>query len=918
MVSTGFGEKSFHESQVEHAQSQIFKVLSPEVFLDSGKNQLLLYFSNPPIPIGGIIEQFGLSVNDTEVDMSAVRVYCSPKTTSQNPKDMKFTQGSSILITIRHARGLLQEKSKKGRLEFKIYARIKGIGAFPFSYFSFSKRKASIPRRRTEQILKLLKKQTPLTRTFQGVNGPGKPYVLSNTQGYLILDSESNDIYAKTLWGGLPHVTSGHFNAPKWGIRTIRTATTTTTTGKFSPIKGKLAWTAHNTESVLIEYGVVSSTHKQPGGVLIEKQTFLPRPVKDIPEPGEALMLLHKVSNTQSVGGKNAKKKKKVSYILEITPALLPYGNISALLKNDVNTTIESGGRALRFSSKKTKITARFASTIPFKAYTSKGRLIAPGQSKILNEPRVFLVYDLAILPDQSISFQTAASVGAGRALSQLIKHHARVLNTVRTHYRNVFLNVPAIVTPDPQLDETYKRAITALDTLKFEKPDGPVGIVAGLPRFPNIWVRDAGETLGALLLTNDFEFFKKSIEFILSKMSSKGEVPTVISGADYFHEKIKYGSFDATPYIPILLKEYVEASGDTEWLQKNYQKLKAMMSFLLKRRAGNNLPTHGPYATWMDHSRRGNTAIEVVALECEAFRSAATIARILDASGTDADSWDAEAERLKDAINTKFWDDKSKTFRDALGDAEGVKDVRRPNILVPIIFGIAEEKKADLELDRIQDGSDGLLAPHGVRSLSNKSPSYSSHGYHDGCVWGLTTGWLAMAQFARGRSVEGFETLSKMSERIKDENGMYAEVYLGKFPAKSHSSTVLQAFSIGPFIRTIILHVFGIKIFAHEKRVLLNPHFPPEWQRAQINNVAVGRNNFIDLSFDNKAGTITVYNRGREEIEFVSSDGNAMPVIGGNITVLPIARGYYDMGTTHKQESTATAAATAAAAEKE
>lgn len=894
--------RSFNESHVKHAISQELGVVMPEIFNDSRKNRLLLSFSNPPIPIGGIIEHFSLWINDKLLDNSRITANCAPKITTtlkiSKKTPLEIHQGGGLLISISNAKELLHlpNKGKAGMIEFKIYAKLKGIGDFPFSYFSFSKKTSAIQKKRTEQALKSLKRFTPITLNASGKK-PTKPYVLSNGQGFLVIDSESNDVYAETLWGGVYHITSGHFKAPAWGIRTIRTATIND--GQFSPKKTeKLAWTAPNSKDLLIEHGIVSSTHQQPGGFTVQKQTFLPMPNKDFPDAGEALIIHHTVS---AIPQKSApKKKKKASYVLEVTAALLPYGNISAVLRDEIKASIEDKGRSLKFYSKKTGMEARFTSTLPFKAYAANGARITPGNQKVLDEPKVYVAFDLSISPAQPTTIITAASVGNGAVLKQLINanQYPTVLNAVKTHYRNIFINAPSVSTPDPTLDEAYKKALVALDALKFDKPaEGLTGLVAGLPRFPNVWVRDAGESLEAVLMTNDSDFFRKSVEFICAKTPSRGEAPLLVSGKDYFHERLKYGSSDATLYVPILLKRYLEVCGDSEWLKKNYPKLKSMMSFVLERRGGKDLPVNGEYGTWMDHSPRAGTAIEIAALECEAFRSAAAIARTLNAPGKDAERWDAEAERLKKILNTRFWDEKEKSFKDVLPPSSPSKEdaapKRRPNFLVPILLGIADAEKADLELARIENNSDGLLAPHGVRSLSSKDPAYTPYGYHDGSVWGLTTGWLAMAQLSRGRNDEGFKTISIMAERLLEENGMYAELYLGNAP-KANASTVLQAFSVGTFIRAVIHHLFGIKVLANEKRVFLDPHFPSDWPRAQLNNVSVSTGNFIDLSFDNKARTITVYNRGKEEIEFVSSDGNSMKVVGGNIAVLPIPKDYY------------------------
>jgi glycogen debranching enzyme len=123
---------------------------------------------------------------------------------------------------------------------------------------------------------------------------------------------------------------------------------------------------------------------------------------------------------------------------------------------------------------------------------------------------------------------------------------------------------------------KAFERAKTSLEYLKADYDELGVGICAGLPRFPNFWARDTGWSLRGYLSIGDYKFVIAVIENFLrhqakksSNIALKGELPMIISGRTFLHNTT-FGSADSTFLFPWAIREYVFATGDIQYLQKD------------------------------------------------------------------------------------------------------------------------------------------------------------------------------------------------------------------------------------------------------------------------------------------------------------------------------------------------------------
>jgi len=454
-----------------------------------------------------------------------------------------------------------------------------------------------------------------------------------------------------------------------------------------------------------------------------------------------------------------------------------------------------------------------------------------------------------------------------------LLDRHDFFFKERKKAYENALAKAPQIVVPDENLNRAYISALIGLEMLKAEFQDGAKGILAGLPWFCAFWGRDTGWILPALISINDYDFVEEVINTFFSYQAKydikplsarKGEIPHTINPISF----PVYGSADATLFFPIIVEMLIKATGKVEYAKKWWKNILQIFEWGINRDEDGDgfLETKASKTwmtddTWMDTEDRSRKPVDVQALWIRALRAIATIAELV---GDNEVSNDALAlyDRLSGLFHTMFWNGKDYYYDTIRPDGNPDNKVR-PNALVPLIFNLASEEYANRILERIFMSD--MLTDWGIRTLSEKDKEYNPLLYHSGMVWGLTTGWGALAAFNYRNSILGNKLLRIQINRIIEEGGMYSECYRGDKPIRYHS-TILQAWSMSTFIWAVIEGLFGIRKDAIENTLIVMPNFPKDWSEALLKNVRVG-NALIDLNFNISNKRVKIINKSDSEV---------------------------------------------------
>lgn len=352
--------------------------------------------------------------------------------------------------------------------------------------------------------------------------------------------------------------------------------------------------------------------------------------------------------------------------------------------------------------------------------------------------------------------------------------------------------------------------------------------LAAGLPWFGR-WGRDTLISLaGISLVQNDVQLFKSVLNTLVKDMKNN-LFPNKGKG-----ENANFCSSDTSLWFFRTLQQYIEFTGDEEWVWRKYGKL--MQNILNRYR--NGIEEIGLYVdekgllyaekentplTWMDATYNGKPitqrpgyAVEVNALWYNA------VAFVMDLAKKHKDvkfviGWNPVQRTIDGAFLEKFTHPDRKIICDYVAKDHCSWDVR-PNMLfaasLPYSPLTIEQKKKILDVVKQE-----LLTPRGIRTLSPKNAHYKSvyegnieardNAYHQGTAWPWLLGAYAEAYLKiHGKSglaeikklVAGFE-----EEMIKHGIGTISELYNGDPPHKGKGA-ISQAWSVAEMRRIIWL----------------------------------------------------------------------------------------------------------------
>jgi hypothetical protein len=146
-----------------------------------------------------------------------------------------------------------------------------------------------------------------------------------------------------------------------------------------------------------------------------------------------------------------------------------------------------------------------------------------------------------------------------------------------------------------------------------------------------------------------------------------------------------------------------------------------------------------------------------------------------------------------------------------------------------------------------------------GARDISQKTPFYDPISYHQGSVWPLFTGWVALAEYRAGQPLAGYASLMQnLNLTWAQDLGSVTELLSGEFFQPLGRSSSHQLWSSAMVVSPLLRGLFGVDWDANSKTVEVNPHLPAEWDEASLHNLQLGTTS-LDLEMDRRAGALRV-----------------------------------------------------------
>ena len=165
--------------------------------------------------------------------------------------------------------------------------------------------------------------------------------------------------------------------------------------------------------------------------------------------------------------------------------------------------------------------------------------------------------------------------------------------------------------------------------------------------------------------------------------------------------------------------------------------------------------------------------ALSTNCLYAEVYRLAGWMAHALGQSAT---SWDQQAESLKAAIRTHFWNPATGTFRYLLDADEDPARQEGFGHAFALLFGIATPEQAQSVFQHQH------LTPHGIACVwpsysRYTNPAGTSFGRHSGTIWPQVNVAWAAAATAGGRTEFAWSEIQLLAAKAARDS-QFAEIY--------------------------------------------------------------------------------------------------------------------------------------------
>ena len=332
------------------------------------------------------------------------------------------------------------------------------------------------------------------------------------------------------------------------------------------------------------------------------------------------------------------------------------------------------------------------------------------------------------------------------------------------------------------------------------------------------------------------------------------------------------YGGVDTTPLFVMLAGKYERQTGDRTLVDEIWGTLVAATGWI-ERRLDNSSTGFLDYArgeqtglvnqAWKDShdsmfhadGRFPRGPLAVVEVQGYAYAALWAISELAAVRGDQERSaaWRARAERLRTAIEQRFWIPEMSFYAIAIdGDGQPC-NIHASNAGHLLFCGVPSEERAAIVAQKLS--SSRFSSGWGIRTLADGEARYNPMSYHNGSVWPHDTSLCAAGIAHYGGRSQVAQILSEIFEAANHFSMRLPELYCGfarisgQGPAPYPVACLPQAWSSGS-VFMLLQATLGIRIDGRRREVHIErPLLPIGIESLSIRDLPVG-GVCIDLEF--------------------------------------------------------------------
>jgi glycogen debranching enzyme len=517
---------------------------------------------------------------------------------------------------------------------------------------------------------------------------------------------------------------------------------------------------------------------------------------------------------------------------------------------------------------------------------TAQPGILEPYQEHPKNYPLQFVIhFDPAkdsgtvfpLLMTMANTTEDATSTALAARLQALNSSFRNLYGDTQQHFEKFAADHISIDTPDKTLNQAFAWAEVSIDQLRVQTTPShaETALVAGFfnsgdsarPGFGWFFGRDALWTLYAVNSYGDYQLTRDELNFLFKRQSPEGKIihewAQTADLVDWKSLPYAYASADANPLLLMASDDYLKVSGDQAFIAKHWESLQKTWQFEISHDSdGDGIYENTEGSGWVESWPPGmpHQEIYLAALDQQASTAMAELARVTGHSDI-AQQAAARAVKIGATIEKEYLLPGGKFYafsRNANGSVD-------PS---PTIFPSVASWDGTYQLQHAQPMLDRWAAAEfstdwGTRDLSPTVSFYDPISYHQGTVWPLYTGWVALSEYRNGRSLSGYAHLMQNADLTwAQDPGAVTELLSGQFFAPLGRSTSHQLWSSAMVISPVLRGLFGLEWSAATHTLTVTPNLPAQWEKATVRHIPLG-DSAVDLEMHRDGGMLVVQPQG-------------------------------------------------------
>jgi len=474
---------------------------------------------------------------------------------------------------------------------------------------------------------------------------------------------------------------------------------------------------------------------------------------------------------------------------------------------------------------------------------------------------------------DADVFFPLLIAAGDARQLAALNDRIPVLYSRTVAYWAHFFDDRLTAETPDARFNDAMRWATVAIDQARVKFHD-ETGLVAGYyssgdsarPGYGWFFGRDTLWTLYAIHGYGDFALSRLALEFLIRRQRADGKIMHEFSQTadlvDWKATPYFYAAADSTPLFVMAMEDYVNTSGDIEFLHKHWDSVRSAYAFTRAHDSdGDGIYENTEGTGWVESWPSGmpHQELYLAALDQQSAASMVHLAALMhdDALARTAGE---QSKKIREKLEPEYFDASSRFYAFSR-NADGSTD--KTATIYPAVAwwtGGLSLPNAGAMLSRW--ASHEFSTDWGTCDLSKNEAIFDPISYHQGSVWPLFTGWVSLAEYRAGHALSGYAHLMQNADLTYAQDlGSVTELLSGEFFQPLGRSSSHQTWSSAMAFTPALRGLFGLDWDALHHTLRLAPYLPATWDSAKLHHVPLGDSR-VDLDFKREGDHLLIQAR--------------------------------------------------------